>query len=143
MSYDFTKLLKAQDEMYVTALCEIRRGYKQSRWMWFIFPSFKELGASQSAKYYGLESFEEAKEYYANETLKERLLEITNELLQLDFNDPNIIFGAKDTDIEKLQASMTIFNRVAQEETDVFKKVLDKFYNGEEDKRVLEIISRS
>ena len=142
MSYDLTKFLKAQDEMFVTALCEIRRGYKQSRWMWFIFPSFKELGSSSSAKYYGLESFDEAKAYYANETLKERLLEVTEELLNLDFNDPNIIFGAKDTDIEKLQASMTIFNKVAGEETDLFKKVLDKFYNGVEHEGALEIISR-
>ena len=143
MSYDLTRFLKAQDEMFVTALCEIRRGYKQSRWMWFIFPSFKELGTSSSAKYYGLESFEEAKEYFQNETLKERLEEVTNELLNLEFNDPNIIFGAKDTDIEKLQASMTIFNRVSNEENSIFKKVLDKFYNGEENKAALDIINRA
>ena len=143
MSYDLSKFLKAQDEMFVTALCEIRRGYKQSRWMWFIFPMFRELGTSSSAKYYGLTSYEEAKEYYANDTLRERLEEITGELLALDFNDPNIIFGARNTDIEKLQASMTLFNRISNEENSIFKQVLDKYYDGKEEPKTVEIIERS
>ena len=28
------------------ALAEIRRGYKQSHWMWYIFPQLKGLGRS-------------------------------------------------------------------------------------------------
>ena len=41
----------------------------------------------------------------------------------------------------KLKSSMTLFV-CADPETDVFEKVLEKFYNGRKDQRTLEMLSK-
>ena len=39
-----SRFVEAQEEDYTQALAEIRRGRKQSHWMWYIFPQFDGLG---------------------------------------------------------------------------------------------------
>ena len=37
-SFDLQRFLDAQSSVYPRVLAELRRGQKQSHWMWFIFP---------------------------------------------------------------------------------------------------------
>ena len=85
------RFIDAQESVYDEALSEIRAGKKTSHWMWFIFPQIKGLGKSHAAEYYGIENLEEAKAYLANDVLSERLLEISETLLNLECNDSEVI----------------------------------------------------
>jgi uncharacterized protein (DUF1810 family) len=42
--FDFQRFLDAQSSLYPRVLDELRRGRKQSHWMWFIFPQLAGLG---------------------------------------------------------------------------------------------------
>lgn len=76
MNYNLTRFVEAQEYSYVDALKEIQNGRKESHWIWYIFPQLKQLGQSSTAKYYGIESIEEATEYLKHPVLGERLREI-------------------------------------------------------------------
>ena len=134
MAYDLSRFHKAQQGSYETALAEIRSGRKCSHWIWYIFPQIQGLGFSSTAQYYAIENLEEAKAYLADPVLRERLLEISNALLALDSCDPSEVMGYPD-DL-KLRSSMTLFS-LAEPECTVFRDVLDKFYDGQEDSRTI------
>jgi uncharacterized protein (DUF1810 family) len=134
MAYDLSRFHKAQQGSYETALAEIRSGRKRSHWIWYIFPQIQGLGFSSTAQYYAIENLEEAKAYLADPVLRERLLEISNALLALDSCDPSEVMGYPD-DL-KLRSSMTLFS-LAEPECTVFRDVLDKFYDGQEDSRTI------
>lgn len=134
MAYDLSRFHKAQQGSYETALAEIRSGRKCSHWIWYIFPQIQGLGFSSTAQYYAIENLEEAKAYLADPVLRERLLEISNALLALDSCDPSEVMGYPD-DL-KLRSSMTLFS-LAEPGCTVFRDVLDKFYDGQEDSRTI------
>lgn len=139
--FDAKKYLDAQNASYggyEQALDEIRRGRKVNHWIWYIFPQIKGLGRSGTAQYYALDSLDEAKSYLQNQLLRERLIEISEALLE---NDDRIESIVGYVDAMKVRSSMTLF-READPEIDVFGKVLDKFYNGKADDKTLQIIGR-
>ena len=136
--FDSLKFIAAQMSTYANALEEIKNGAKQTHWMWFIFPQLRGLGASDMAQTYGIADLDEAKLYLAHRDLGSRLIEISEELLKLDENDPKVIFG--DADAMKLRSSMTLFS-LASEENSVFHKVLKKFFNGQIDTKTIELLS--
>jgi uncharacterized protein (DUF1810 family) len=131
------KFLDAQENDYRQALMEIRRGRKQSHWIWYIFPQLKSLGRSETAKYYGIRDLKEARAYLAEPTLRSRLIEISEALLGLSENDPRRVMGYPD-DL-KLRSSMTLF-AAADPDCPVFQQVLDKYFNGEPDPLTLELL---
>ena len=45
------RFLTAQAPVFPTVLDELRRGRKQTHWMWFIFPQLRALGRSPTAKF--------------------------------------------------------------------------------------------
>ncbi|MBR1743922.1 MAG: DUF1810 domain-containing protein [Lachnospiraceae bacterium] len=137
--YDLDRFLKAQERDYDTALSEIRSWRKRSHWIWYIFPQVKGMGFSSTSEFYGIDGLDEAKAYLGNEVLKGRLLEISGALLSLDSSDAGEVMGYPD-DL-KLRSSMTLFAEAAPE-LEVFRKVLDKFYGGEKDRKTLEILKR-
>lgn len=106
--------------------------------MWYIFPQIKGLVTSDISRYYEIKNIDEGKAYLANDILKSHLVEISNALLELDNDDALKIFGFPDN--LKLKSSMTLFSYIDPEIT-VFKKVLDKFYNGEVDKTTISILN--
>ena len=59
--YDLLRFLDAQEVAYTQALSELKRGRKQSHWIWYIFPQQKGLGHSYNSKYYGLDGEGEAR----------------------------------------------------------------------------------
>ena len=42
--FNLNRFLGAQESYYADALKEIKQGYKQSHWIWFIFPQMRGLG---------------------------------------------------------------------------------------------------
>lgn len=132
------RFIKAQENDYETALNEIENGHKQSHWIWYIFPQLQGLGFSSMSQYYGIKDEKEAMDYMNHPVLRERLLEISQALLLLDCNDPVRVMGYPDN--LKLQSSMTLFSIVSKEP--VFQKVLDKFYDGQEDQSTLEKLKK-
>ena len=136
MMQNLDRFLKAQASSYDAALREICAGQKRSHWIWYIFPQIAGLGFSSTSRYYALQSLDEAKEYLENETLKARLIEISEALLSHD-KDARSIMGSPDD--MKLRSCMTLF-QAADPEIEVFGKVLDKFFDGKPDQRTLELI---
>ena len=131
------RFLEAQKYSYETALEEIKKGKKMSHWMWYIFPQINGLGHSESAIYYEIKSLEEAKAYLEHDVLRNRLLQLTDELLLLTTNNPIEIFGY--VDAMKLKSCMTLFEYISDIEN--FGKVLEKFYQGLRDEYTITICS--
>lgn len=138
MKNDLERFLKTQDKDYEQALKEIKKGRKTSHWIWYIFPQIAGLGFSSTSKYYSIKDKNEAIEYLKNNTLKNRLIEICEALLSLESDDATYVMGYPD-DL-KLKSSMTLFSEVS--DIDVFKKVLDKFYNGEKDEMTISLLNK-
>ena len=136
--YNLKRFIDAQESDYDMALLEIKNGRKRSHWIWYIFPQLVELGYSSMAKYYGIKNIDEAKAYLNNITLKKHLLEISEELYKLDGNISNIMGYPDDL---KLKSSMTLFS-IADPSNDIYKKILDKFYNGEVDKVTIDLLKK-
>ena len=62
---------------YDLALAEIRRGWKSSHWIWYIFPHLAGLGHSSAARHYAIHDLEEAAEFLRDPVLCGRFREIT------------------------------------------------------------------
>ena len=137
MAYDLSRFVKAQQYDYEQALKEIRSGRKRSHWMWYIFPQIQGLGFSSTVAYYAIENLDEAKDYLAHPVLGPRLKEISSALLDLEGLSASEIFGYPD-DL-KLRSSMTLF-RLADLDCEVFKDVIDKYYDGIPDSKTVRIV---
>lgn len=137
MNYNLDRFKSAQRGSYSEALAEMRRGRKNGHWMWYIFPQISGLGMSATSLYYGIRDMGEAKAYMADPVLGERLLEISEALLQIETDNAREVFWFPD-DL-KLRSCMTLF-AAATPEHEVFRKVLDKFFDGEADDMTLDIL---
>lgn len=137
MDYEISRFLKAHQSDYQCALSEIKNGKKVSHWIWYIFPQLKGLGRSSMSEYFGIKDLDEARAYLADPILGEHLIEICNALLSLDTNDITEVMGRPDD--KKLRSSMTLFD-AATESSDVFQRVLDKYYYGKKDYRTLRML---
>ena len=132
------RFVEAQDRGYEIALREMKAGRKQNHWIWYIFPQLKGLGYSDKAKYYGIENFDEAKDYLAHPVLGKRLIEITEVILNLSKNDPIDLMGGQ-IDAKKLKSSMTLFALASGEKVSVFHKVIEKFFGGKMDEATIKL----
>ena len=137
-NYNIERFYAEHKAMYKTALAEIKSEKKSSHWIWYIFPQMKFLGMSPPAKYYGIDSTEEAKAYYNDPYLGEKLREICHALLECKSSDPLEIMGHIDR--KKLRSSMTLFYIATGDE--LFQRVLDKFYHGIPDKTTVDYINK-
>ena len=135
---DLMRFLDAQNKLYLTAFSEIKKGKKETHWMWFIFPQLKGLGKSDTANYYAIADLKEATEFLAHPILGKYLIEISELLLTFKRKSADGIFG--DLDARKLRSSMTLFSLV-ENTNPIFKEILDAFFSGEEDPLTLCIIN--
>ena len=131
------RFLSAQDRSYETALSEIKKGRKESHWMWYIFPQIQGLGSTETSRFYAIKNSKEAKQFLLHPVLGVRLIGLCNELLQLNENSATRIFGTPD-DL-KLKSSMTLFDSLNLDP--VFSLVLEKFFNGAKDNKTLQRLS--
>lgn len=137
---DVSRFEEMHRSCYDVALSEIRAGYKESHWMWFIFPQLKGLGYSYMAQKYGIQDLAEARAFMADPYLGSNLTEICNALLSLPGKDPVRIFGP--VDAVKLKSSMTLFECVSEKDS-VFGKVLDRYFSGQRDALTYRLLGRS
>ncbi|RYP56890.1 hypothetical protein DL771_011532 [Monosporascus sp. 5C6A] len=77
---------------------------------------------------------EAAKEYLAHEVLGARLREITQAVLDWDARRKSVKILWSTADMEKLKSCMSLFWWASGRKEELFKKVLDKYYEGETDK---------
>jgi len=132
------RFVEAQATVYHTVVAELAMGHKETHWMWFIFPQLKELGRSPMAKYFGIESMDEARAYVAHPVLGSRLVECTKLLLAQRNANAYEILGSPD-DV-KFRSCMTLFSVAAPKES-VFKQALDNFFAGKSDEATLKLLA--
>lgn len=140
MAYNNKELLRfldAQNKLYLSALSEIKKGKKESPWMWFIFPQIKGLGSCDTSKFYEIKNVDEAIAFLEHPILGKHLLEITSELIKTDEKTASEIFGNPDD--EKLQSCMTLFASIQNSEP-IFEQVLDKYFQGSTDFHTLQLL---
>lgn len=137
--FDLNRFVQAQEGVYEQVLTELKRGRKESHWMWFIFPQIEGLGSSPTARFYAIKSAEEATAYLQHPLLGKRLKECCQVLLELESISAHEIFGFPD-DL-KLRSSMTLFAQVSDPGS-VFERLLDKFFDGKSDERTMEILGQ-
>lgn len=133
------RYIEAHKREYKQALEEIKSGKKKTHWMWYIFPQIDGLGISSTSKYYAIRNKEEVQAYLNNEYLYNHLIEICKELMKLNTN--NIIEVLPYPNNYKLCSSMTLFYLTKSKE-EIFKQVLDKYYNGKLDEKTIEILNK-
>ena len=124
-------------QSFEKALAEIRRGYKQSHWMWYIFPQLKGLGRSSTAQYYGLDGLEEARRFAADPVLGGNLRTITQALLDQPMRNAHAVFGG--TDAMKLRSCMTLFE-LADPDCVLYAQVIGEFFGGSRDRKTLDLV---
>jgi uncharacterized protein (DUF1810 family) len=133
------RFIDAQETSYDQALSELKRGRKQSHWMWYIFPQLRGLGLSATSVHYALHDLQEAEAFAKHPVLGTRLISLCEELLALPSRDATAIFGQPD-DV-KLRSSMTLFAAVPQAHS-VFQAVLDKFFKGTPDPNTVRLLTQ-
>lgn len=134
--YSLRRFVDAHRNMYASALKEIKSGEKLSHWMWYIFPQLRGLGHSRNSDYYGIADRDEAMMFLHHPLLGRNLWEITMEMLAIDGKSAEEILGY--TDALKFHSSMTLFNLVSPD--NIFYEALQKYYDGKEDERTLEML---
>jgi uncharacterized protein (DUF1810 family) len=136
--FDLQRFVSAQAGVYDQALAELRRGRKQSHWMWFVFPQLKGLGISATAQHYGIASLAEAEAYLAHPVLGPRLRDCAAAALAVEGRSAHDIFGSPD-DL-KFRSSMTLFQAAAPDEP-LFAQALERDFAGP-DPRTLDLLAR-
>jgi len=130
LAHGLERFVEAQEPVYDSVRDELALGHKTTHWMWFIFPQLKALGRSAMAKHFGIESLDEALQYWKHPVLRGRLVECTQLLLNQPNSDIFEIFGSPDN--LKFRSCMTLFRQVAPHEP-VFEYALDRFFHSKPD----------
>lgn len=134
--FHLKRFVDAQDAggTHDRALSELRRGRKSSHWMWFVLPQIAGLGHSGTDRTYAIRSLDEARAYLAHPVLGARLREAAGVVAQAPASSADDLMGG--VDAVKLRSSMTLFGRADPSEP-VFRAVLDRWFDGDEDDQTL------
>ncbi|MEI6534522.1 MAG: DUF1810 domain-containing protein [Verrucomicrobiaceae bacterium] len=138
--FDLDRFVKAQDPVIQTVLQELRAGYKQTHWMWFVFPQLRGLGHSPTAQRYGIDDLAEARAYLEHAVLGARLQESVEVVLAVRGRTLHDIFGSPD-DI-KFRSSMTLF-AIAGGDGKLFQRSLDRYCGGQMDWATIDLLKSS
>ena len=122
---DLQRFIDAQDPVYAQVCDELRRGRKESHWMWFVFPQMRGLGQSAMAHKYGIASQAEGEAYMRHPVLGPRLRECTAQVNRIEGRSIDEIFGYPDN--MKFRSSMTLFAS-ATPDNSVFLQALAKYF---------------
>jgi uncharacterized protein (DUF1810 family) len=135
---DLQRFVDAQAPVYQRVLAELRRGQKQSHWMWFIFPQLAGLGHSPMARRFAIASREEAVAYLDDGVLGPRLRECTALVNAIEGKTIREILGSPDE--LKFCSSMTLFSAVSPDRE--FTAAIARFYGGTPDQKTLQLLGR-
>jgi uncharacterized protein (DUF1810 family) len=133
--YGLQRFVDAQRGVYDQVTDELRRGRKQTHWMWFVFPQIEGLGHSAMAQKYAMSSMDEAREYLQHPLLGARLHECTRLVTAVEGRSIEEIFGHPD--YLKFHSSMTLFARTAAD-PGPFTEALTKYFGSTMDRRTIE-----
>ena len=133
---DLFRFVDAQAGTHDRVLAELRRGRKESHWMWWAFPQLAGLGRSPTAQHYALRSADEARAYLAHPLLGPRLHEAVGIAIAAP-GSAAAVFGG--IDAIKLRSSLTLFAAVADDPAP-FRAGLDRFFGGEDDPETLRLL---
>ena len=138
-SFDLDRFVAAQEAggTYAAALAELRRGRKQTHWMWFVLPQIAGLGMSATSVRYAITSLEEARAYLGHPLLGARLRETATVIAESEVPSADALLGGIDG--VKLRSSMTLFARADPDEP-LFPRVLDRYFGGAEDPATLRLL---
>ena len=137
MIFDLERFVTAQQPVIDAVLEELKTGRKRSHWMWFVFPQLRGLGHSSTARFYGIDSLDEARAYHAHPLLGPRLMRCTGIVLECPARTLNDIFDSPD-DL-KFRSCMTLFEAVEPEQH-VFRAALERWCTGERDPQTLKLL---
>ena len=105
--------------VYEQSLIEIQQGnLKIHCWIRYIFPQMLGLGTSKVTNFYGINGREEAKAYIEHPILRERLINLTQAVMDSD----NTIYEILGIDAMRFRSCMLLFASVSDEP--IFKKVI-------------------
>lgn len=135
---DLVRFVDAQHDVYADVVRELRDGRKRSHWMWFIFPQYRGLGLSDTARYFAIASREEAVAYLEHPDLGARLRECTQLVNNIANRSIGEIMGHPD-DL-KFRSSMTLFN-ASTSDNELFEAALNKYFGGVPDARTIELMA--
>ena len=121
---------------YNSAIEEIKKGKKETHWIWFILPQIKGLGSSYYSTYYGISGLEEAKAYLEHPLLAERLFKCFELILETD-TDLDTIFNY---DEKKVWACATLFSKANDQHSDLFDQVIEKHFSNQYHEKTLELL---
>jgi len=126
-AYDLQRFVDAQDPVF-DQVCEgLRRGRKETHWMWFVFPQPKGLGSSGMSIRFAISSQAEANAYLRHPILGPRLIECTRLVNLIEGRSIEEIFDYPD-DL-KFRSCMTLFASAAPDNP-VFAHALQKYFGG-------------
>ena len=136
--YNLKRFVLAQERCYASALDEIRRGEKESHWMWFVFPQIAGLGRSATSQHYALRDLAEAEAYLRHPLLDARLTECFHAVISVQERSVREIFGSPD-DL-KFHSSATLFACITPGDP-VFNQALDRYFQGRLDEATLRLLA--
>lgn len=136
--YSLQRFVDAQADSFEQVRSELRAGYKQSHWMWFIFPQIQGLGSSSTARSFAISSLVEAQAYLDHVVLGPRLRECTRLVNFVEGRSIDQIFGYPDN--LKFRSCMTLFAR-ATSDNQIFLDALQKYFGGQLDQLTLQRLS--
>jgi len=136
-TFALSRFVSAQEPIYDVALAELRKGRKESHWMWFIFPQLAGLGTSSMAREYAIRSLDEARAYLSHPVLGPRLLDCCGALLTVNGRSASEIMGSPDD--MKLRSSMTLFSLAGSSHLE-FEDVISKYFGGLHDVRTTQLL---
>jgi len=137
--FDLDRFVQAQDPVLAQVRLELADGRKRTHWMWFVFPQLRGLGHSPMAQRYAIASLAEAQAYLEHPVLGPRLTECTRLVLKVEGRSIHQILGSPD-DL-KFHSSMTLF-ALAQQHDPVFRRALNKYFDGVLDRLTAERLPR-
>jgi uncharacterized protein (DUF1810 family) len=140
---DLVRFVEAQDSVHRQVVEELTAGYKQTHWIWFVFPQLAGLGHSAMAERYSIRDLDQAKRYLADPTLGDRLRQDIRRLVLRHVGRSALqILGSPD-DL-KFRSCLTLFGLAASNEDDrsLLKQALDQFYEGKPDPRTEQLLRR-
>lgn len=108
---------------YEQALKEVRAGGKRTHWIWYIFPQMAGIKGTHSrpALFYGIKGRLEAYQYINHPTLRHRLIEITEAIL----NNERSVYEIFGNDTMKVRASILLFASVS--DIPVLKRMISTY----------------
>lgn len=134
------RFLVAQSADYATALAELRRGRKESHWIWYVLPQLRGLGVSSMSREYGISDLSEARAYLEHPVLGPRLRECVRAICAHEGASAVDILGS--IDALKFRSSLTLFAAAARDD-ELFRAALGQFFGGQPDPKTIQLLSAS